>query len=115
MNRTSVNEVLEKVRDPAANAVAELGERATDLRDRVADKAEEVGGRLRQAARGARDVAHRVGDEVGHGYDVAKDYAVRHGREAVSLVQRHPVATIAIAAGLGVLIGGLLLARHARR
>lgn len=115
MNRTSVSDVLEKVRDPAANAVADITERAGELNDGLAETADQVRGRMRQMARSARDAAHRIGDEVSHGYDVAKDYAVKHGRDAVSLVQRHPTAAIAIAAGIGVLIGGLLLAKRSRR
>lgn len=115
MTNSTVHNVIEKTRDAAANAVADLPERAGELRDQVAERANEACGTLRRAASSARQAAHRIGDEVSHGYDVARDYAVRHGRDAVSMVQRHPAAAIAIAAGLGVLIGGLLLARNSRR
>ena len=115
MSSPSIRDVMEKVRDPASNAVADIKEHAGQLRDDLTERGREARGVLREAASSARHAAGRVGDEVSHGYDVARDYTVRRAREAMSLVQRHPTASIAIAAGLGVLIGGLFLARRSHR
>ena len=115
MSNSNVRDVMEKVRDPAANAVADLREHAGQLRDDLAEHGREAVGVLREAARSARKTAGWVGDEVAHGYDVARDYTSKRAHEAMSLVHRHPTAAIAIAAGLGVLIGGLLLARRSHR
>ncbi|QOV90064.1 hypothetical protein [Humisphaera borealis] len=115
MSSSSVRDVIDKARDPAANAVADIRDRAGHLRDDMAEHGREAAGYLRDAARSARKTAGKVGDEVAHGYDVARDYTTRRAQEAMSLVHKHPAAAIAIAAGLGVLIGGLLLARRSHR
>jgi ElaB/YqjD/DUF883 family membrane-anchored ribosome-binding protein len=115
MSSPTIRDVMEKVRDPAANAVAEIRDHADQLRDDLSDRGGQAMGTLRDASRSARHVAGKVRDEVSHGYEVTRDYTSRRAREAVSLVQQHPTAAIAIAAGLGVLIGGLLLARRSHR
>jgi ElaB/YqjD/DUF883 family membrane-anchored ribosome-binding protein len=103
---------MEKVRDPAANAVADLHEHGGKLRDDLAEHGQRVGRRLRDARKQASRTARQVGDEISHGYDIARDYTSRGARDAWSAVRRHPTASIAIAVGVGVLIGGLMLSRR---
>jgi ElaB/YqjD/DUF883 family membrane-anchored ribosome-binding protein len=102
---------MEKVRDPAANAVADIKEHTQRLGSDLADRSSDA----RSAMRGAFKSAGRMGREVSHGYDVARDYTVHGAEEAWSFVRARPVVSIAIAAGVGVLLGGLLLARSHRR
>jgi ElaB/YqjD/DUF883 family membrane-anchored ribosome-binding protein len=106
---------MEKVRDPAANAVADIKEHAQRLGGDLADRGGEARSAMRGAMKSARKTAGRMGNEMSHGYDVARDYTVHGAEEAWNFVRARPVVSIAIAAGVGVLLGGLLLARSHRR
>jgi len=112
MASATLRDAMNKVRDPAANAVADLQEYGSRLRDDLSERRQQAGGALRDARRAASRHARHVGEELSHGYDVAKDYTVQGAREAWGMARRHPTATMAIAVGIGVLIGGLMLSRR---
>jgi ElaB/YqjD/DUF883 family membrane-anchored ribosome-binding protein len=105
---------MQKVRDPAANAVADLRQYGTAMQDDLAERGRSASGAFRNASRSASRNARRLGREITHGYEAARDYTSRGANEAWTTVQRHPTASIAIAVGLGVLIGGLMLSRRSR-
>jgi ElaB/YqjD/DUF883 family membrane-anchored ribosome-binding protein len=115
MSSATLRDAMEKVRDPAANSVADLKLHAQRTSDEMAKRSRDARSRMRGAMKSARKTAGRVGDEVSHGYDVARDYTVRGAEEAWSFMRSRPMVTLAIATGIGVLIGGLLLARPQRR
>ena len=115
MSSASLRDAMEKVRDPAANAVADIKEHTQRLGNDLADRSSDARSAMRGAFKSARKSAGRMGREVSHGYDVARDYTVHGAEEAWSFVRARPVVSIAIAAGVGVLLGGLLLARSHRR
>lgn len=111
MSSPTLRDAMEKVRDPAANSVADLKLNAQRVSDEMAERSRDSRSRMRGAMKSARRTASRVGGEVSHGYDVARDYTVRGAEETWSFMRSRPVMSIAIAVGVGVLIGGLLLAR----
>lgn len=114
MASATLRDAMQKVRDPAANAVADLQQYGTAVRDDLSERGRQAGGAMRNASRAASRSARKMGRELSHGYESARDYTARGASEAWSTVQRHPTASIAIAVGLGVLIGGLMLSRRSR-
>jgi len=115
MSSATLRDAMEKVRDPAANAVADIKQHAARAGNNLADRSSEARGAVRGYMKSARKSAGRFGDEVSHGYDVARDATVHGAEEAWNFVRARPVVSIAIAAGVGVLLGGFLLARNHRR
>jgi len=115
MSSATLRDAMEKVRDPAANAVADLKSHAQQFGNDLADHSRDARGAMRGYMKSARKSASRMGNEMSHGYDVARDATVHGAEEAWNFVRARPVVSIAIAAGVGVLLGGFLLARNHRR
>lgn len=112
MSSATLRDAMNKVRDPAANAVADLQRHGGRLRDDLADRGHQAGGAMRDVRDAVGRTARRVGDELSEGYDTAREYTTRGAQEAWGAVRRHPTVSIAIAVGVGVLIGGLILSRR---
>ena len=73
----------------------------------------------RQAAETARNIGEDVSDfasdvsrKAGKQFDRAQDMAVDAMQDAGDAMRRYPISTIAIAAGLGFLLGAFAMARR---
>ena len=73
----------------------------------------------RQAAETARNMGDEVSDfasdvsrKAGKQFDRAQDMAVDAMSDAGDAMQRYPITTIAIAAGVGFLLGAFVMARR---
>ena len=73
----------------------------------------------RQAAETARNMGDEVSDfasdvsrKAGKQFDRAQDMAVDAMHDAGDAMQRYPMTTIAVAAGLGFLLGAFAMARR---
>lgn len=108
----TIRDVIEKAHDPAANAVADLREHAAAAGEAASDYASQARGLANQAGKSLKRAASDAGDKLQDGYEAARKYAVSHSRDAVALVRQHPTTAIAIAVGVGVLVGGLFLMRR---
>ncbi|MDB5295113.1 MAG: hypothetical protein JWO31_1096 [Phycisphaerales bacterium] len=97
MSTTQLRDALEKSHDAAANSVAELRVSAQDV--------------MQDAGSRGRRYVDRAGRQASHAYDVARDRTTEGAEQAWDFVRSRPYTSIAIAAGLGVLVGGLLWAR----
>ncbi len=109
-----LNDAIEKVHDSAKNAVADVRSRGEDLRGNLAGYKDEIVSASKRGVEAARKKAHEVSHEAGHAYDVARDYAVSGVRSATKAAKGHPLTTVAIAAGVGLLIGAVLFSSRDR-
>jgi ElaB/YqjD/DUF883 family membrane-anchored ribosome-binding protein len=73
----------------------------------------------RQATETARNMGEEVSDfasdvsrKAGKQFDRAQDMAVDAMNDASDAMQRYPITTIAVAAGLGFLLGAFAMARR---
>ena len=98
MATAELRDALAKAHDASANSVAELQHTAHDA---MAD----VGSR-------GRDMMDRAGKTAGYAYDMARAQTVDGAGQAWDFVRSRPYTSVAIAAGLGVLVGGLLWANR---
>jgi ElaB/YqjD/DUF883 family membrane-anchored ribosome-binding protein len=90
--------------DAASKVIHETSSRAAEVAGRV----KEAG---HQAANYMRDECGHLRQEAHHAYDRARDKAVHWEHSIESRVQRRPLESLLIAAGVGMLIG-LLWKRH---
>lgn len=109
MVSSSLQGVIDKTHDIASNSVADLKPHAQALRSELGGYKEDfvtaAGSAYDSARRGARQVAGRAGDA----YDSAKDYAIDGWKSTSRAARGHPLATVAIAAGVGLLVGAVLV------
>lgn len=96
MPTAQLRDALAKAHDPSANSVAELQHTAHDAMS-------DVGSR-------GRELLDRAGQSAGNAYGVARKGTVNGAGQAWDFVRERPYTAVAIAAGLGVLVGGLLWA-----
>lgn len=108
------NETAEAVRNGKSTAAA-AGEAASSVVDEAGRKAAEVAGRVKevgqQAAGYVRNQYNHLSQEASHAYESALDTAAEWENSAESFVNRRPLQSLLIAAGVGVVIG-LLWKRH---
>ncbi len=100
MPNAQLRDALEKAHDASANSVAEL---QTTAHDAMAD----VGSR-------GREMMDRAGQTAGYAYDMARQTAGESTDQVWNFVRSRPYTAVAIAAGVGVLVGGLLWANNRR-
>lgn len=109
MSSTTLTNVIEKSHDAAANAVADLRPHVERAQAALADRK----GEAMSAASSAYDTARRQGRRVAEGaehyYDAAREYTVDGVKSAARAARGHPLTTVAIAAGVGLLVGALLM------
>ncbi len=110
-NRPSADDV----KSAAENTASEISEQISALRARLEDLVDtltETGeDRAKDVARHARSAARSAYDHAGRGYDVAADRAVEARDAAARLTSERPALALAVAAGLGVLVGIALFRR----
>jgi ElaB/YqjD/DUF883 family membrane-anchored ribosome-binding protein len=109
MSSATLSNVIEKSHDVAANAVADIKPHVSAALSAAGDHREQ----LRSAAGDAYDAARKQGRRVARGaehyYDAARDYTADGVRSATRAARGHPITTVAIAAGLGLLVGAYLM------
>jgi len=112
MASATLQDAIEKAHDVAANHVADIQGHAQDLKSNLADRKDEMmssmGSMYDSGRRSARKLA-RGAEEM---YDVARDRTLDGVRSASRTVKSHPVTTVAIAAGVGLLVGAFLMWRR---
>jgi len=96
MPTAQLRDALVKAHDASANSVAEL-------RHTTSDATSDVGSR-------SRDLMDRAGQTASNAYGAAREGTVGGAEQVVDFVRERPYTAVAIAAGLGVLVGGLLWA-----
>lgn len=109
MSSTTLSNVIEKSHDAAANAVADLRPHLGRDQSAVADHRDEVVSAAGSAYEAARRQGRRVAEGAERYYDAARDYTVDGVRSATRAARGHPLTTVAIAAGVGLLVGALLM------
>jgi ElaB/YqjD/DUF883 family membrane-anchored ribosome-binding protein len=111
MASATLNDAIDKTHDIASNSAAEAKARVNEMRSELATFKDEILSAVNDAYRASRKSAKKAAHEVGDWYDSAKDYTVNGVKHASQTAKSHPVGTLAVAVGLGVLVGALLLRR----
>jgi len=114
MSSATLNNVIEKSHDAAANAVADLKPHMANARASMSNRKDDMASAAGSAYDTARRQGRRVAEGAEHYYDVARDYTVDGVRSATRAVKGHPLTTVAIAAGLGLLVGAWLMLSRRR-
>ena len=112
MASATLNDAIEKSRDTAANTVAEIQSRAGDLKSDLPGYKDEIVSAVGNAYEASKRTAERAMDGAGRAYGTARDYTVDGVKSAARAARSHPVTTVAIAAGIGLLVGAVLMWRR---
>lgn len=109
MSSTALNNVIEQSHDAAANAVADIKPHLDKARSAVSDHKDHLVSAAGDAYDAARKQGRQFARQAGEYYDTAKDYTTDGVRSAVRAARGHPLSTVAIAAGVGLLVGAILM------
>ena len=112
MATAALQDAIEKSHDVAANAAADIKGHAEDLKDDLSGYKDEIMSAAGGLYRSGRKSMGRLMNQAEHMYDEARDYTVDSVRSGVRTVRSHPVTTVAIAAGIGLLVGAFLMWRR---
>jgi len=112
MASATLNDAIEKTHDTAANAVAEIQSHSKDLQSDLSGYKDEIVSAVGNAYDSSKKGAQKAMDGAGRAYGVARDYTVDGVKSAARAARSHPVTTIAIAAGIGLLVGSVLMWRR---
>jgi len=112
MASATLQDAIEKVHDAAANHVADIPEHVENLKSNLSDQKDELASRAGAMYRSGRQSARKLARGAEVMYDVARDHALDGVRSATRTVKSHPVTTVAIAAGVGLLVGAFLMWRR---
>ena len=87
-----------------------MGQSVDTLKHDVGDLADSAADAARQGASELRNTARHALDAAKEKFEGAKETAADAARSLTGVIKRHPVASVAVVAGAGLLIGMLL--RH---
>jgi ElaB/YqjD/DUF883 family membrane-anchored ribosome-binding protein len=112
MASATLNDAIEKTHDTAANAVADIKSHGGDLKKDLSGYKDEIVSAMSSAYDASKKTGARAMDNAGRAYETARDYTVDGVKSAARAARSHPVTTVAIAAGLGLLVGAVLMWRR---
>jgi len=112
MASATLSDAIEKVHDTAANYAADVKPRVDDLKSDLSGYKDEIVSAVGNAYDASKRTAQRAMKGAGKAYDYARDHTVEGVRSATKAARSHPVTTVAIAAGLGLLVGAILMWRR---
>ena len=112
MATATLQDAIEKSHDVAANAAADIKGHAEDLTNDLSGYKDEIMSAAGKMYKSGRKSMGRFAKQAEHVYDEARDYTVDAVRDGVRTVKSHPVTTVAIAAGVGLLVGAFLMWRR---
>jgi ElaB/YqjD/DUF883 family membrane-anchored ribosome-binding protein len=127
MSSSSANSVLrhaaESAQDTGRNVVADIKSSAGDVKEELAGFRQEMMSYVDKAMSSVKGSAHRAADSASHLYDAARDrthhlYDAAKDKTATAAhdvhdyVRARPLTSIAVAAGVGVVLGAWFLRRR---
>ena len=112
MATATLQDAIEKSHDVAANAAADIKGHAEDLTNDLSGYKDEIMSAAGKMYKSGRKSMGRLANQAEHMYDEARDYTMDSVRSGVRTVKSHPVTTVAIAAGVGLLVGAFLMWRR---
>jgi len=112
MATATLRDAIEKTHDVAANHVADIEPHMEELKNDLSGYKDEIMSSARSMYKSGRQSAQKLARGAEDMYDKARDYTVDGVRSATRTVKSHPVTTVAIAAGVGLLVGAILMWRR---
>jgi len=112
MATATLQDAIEKSHDVAANSVADITSHAQELHSDLSGYKDEIISAAGSAYRNGKKSARNLADGAGDMYSTARDRTMQGVRSATRAVKSHPTTTVAVAAGLGLLIGAFLMWRR---
>ena len=110
----ALNDAVAKSYDAASNSVADLQPHVDQAREQLSDYKDRGIAAARHAMDSGRKWAKSAANVASGWYDDARGYVSDHAQSAVRTARSHPLATVAIAAGVGLLIGSFLMLSRRR-
>jgi len=90
--------LTERVKEGANDLIETAGKAAGQAREKVAEWAGEAGIAAKQAG-------HKVHEWAGEAYDATADQVGDFGKELTTLIRKHPLPSLLIGFGIGLLVG----------
>jgi len=112
MATAELQDAIEKSHDVASNVAADIKGHVEGLKDDLPGYKDEIMSAAGKLYKSGRKSMGRWANQAEHLYDEARDYTVDSVRSGVRSVKSHPVTTVAIAAGVGLLVGAFLMWRR---
>jgi ElaB/YqjD/DUF883 family membrane-anchored ribosome-binding protein len=109
MATATLRDAIEKSHDVAANAVADIKGHSEDLQSDLSDYKDEIVSAAGSMYRSGKQSAQRLARSAEDMYETARDRTMDTVRSGMRTAKSHPVTTVAIAAGVGLLVGAFLM------
>jgi ElaB/YqjD/DUF883 family membrane-anchored ribosome-binding protein len=112
MATATLRDAIEKSHDAAANTVADIKSHGEELQADLSGYKDEIMSSARSMYQSGKRSAQKLAHGAEEMYDMARDRALDGVRGATRTVKSHPVTTVALAAGVGLLVGAFLMWRR---
>jgi len=112
MATATLQDAIAKSHDVAVNAVADIKGHAEDLGSDLSGYKDEIMSAAGKMYKSGKQSAQRLARSAEGMYETARDRTMDTVRDGVRTVKSHPVTTVAVAAGVGLLIGAFLMWRR---
>jgi len=112
MASATLQDAIEKSHDVSANVAADIKGHVEGLHEDLSGYKDEIMSAAGKMYKSGRKSVSRFANQAEHLYDDARDYTMDTVRSGVRNVKSHPVTTVAIAAGIGLLVGAFLMWRR---
>jgi len=112
MATATLRDAIEKSHDVAVNAAADIKGHAEELGSDLSGYKDEImsaAGSMYQSGKKSAKRLVRGAEDI---YETARDRTMDGVRSATRQVKSHPVTTVAVAAGIGLLVGAFLMWRR---
>jgi ElaB/YqjD/DUF883 family membrane-anchored ribosome-binding protein len=100
---------MENAADTAKGAADRVKENAQHVADKAGEYASQARDKVAEWASGAGDAAKQAGEKVqrwaGDAYDATSDAMGDFGKEISSMIRKHPLPSVLIGFGIGLLLG----------
>jgi len=112
MATATLRDAIAKSHDASVNAVADIKGHAEDLTSDLSGYKDEIMSAAGSMYKSGKKSAQRLMSSAGDMYETARDRTMDTVRSGVKTVKSHPVTTVAVAAGIGLLLGAFLMWRR---
>jgi len=112
MATATLRDAIEKSHDVAANAVADIKGHSEELKSDLSGYKDEIMSAAGSMYKSGKQSAQRLARGAEDMYETARDRTLDTVRSGVRTVKSHPVTTVAVAAGIGLLVGAFLMWRR---
>lgn len=112
MSTAALRNAVNEVQTGAHEAIEDAKQMGHDAKSDLAGYKDEIMSAVSSAAGSAKKAYKKAGKGAEQAYEYAKDHTVDAAHGIEKYVRNNPMTCVAIAAGVGLLVGGLLMHRR---